>query len=73
MTLPPCASAICFDDRQPESAAANAIGAAPAVERLEQMRQIARGDARTAVFDRKSRRCDPSAAARIATHFPAAP
>ena len=40
-----------LDDRQSESAAANAIGAAAAVERLEQMRQIARRDSGSAVFD----------------------
>src|SRR5437762_2365195 len=39
-----------FDDRQPKSAAANAIGSAAAVERLEEMRQIARRDSGTAVF-----------------------
>src|SRR5438270_6750986 len=38
-------------DRQSESAAANAIGSTSAVERFEQMRQIARRDSRAAVFD----------------------
>src|SRR5712671_978680 len=38
-------------DGQPKTAPANAIGSTTAVERLEQMRQIARGDSGAAVFD----------------------
>src|SRR4051794_13150691 len=40
-----------LDDGEPKPAATNAIGAAAAIERLEKMRQIARRDAGTAVFD----------------------
>src|SRR4051812_18648555 len=40
-----------FHDGQAEAAAANAIGPAAAVERLEEVRQIARGDAGPAIFN----------------------
>src|SRR5438309_857277 len=40
-----------LDDRQTEAGAFDAIRTTAAEERLEQMRQIARGDARTAVLD----------------------
>src|SRR4051794_38080957 len=40
-----------LDDGEPEAAATNAIGAAAAIEGLEEVRQIARGDSRAAIFD----------------------